>query len=158
MLRRLSLIARLSGLAALALVLLACGSQEKRPSQDVLLAEQATKHIERLRSEYASMSMSGLEALCSAEAYEAIERDLGKNAHSPSTLEFVPEWVEISVDGTIEVRVGWSGTWTLSGGEEARDKGKAVFVLGGRPMRLQKLKGASPFAAPGAPGASGIVR
>ena len=148
MLRRLSLIARLSGLAALALVLLACGSQEKRPSQDVLLAEQAAKHIERLRSEYASMSMSGLEALCSAEAYEAIESDLRRHGLSPVTIEFVPEWIEISVEGTISVRVGWSGTWKLSRGEEARDKGKAVFVLGGRPMRLQELKGMSPFAAP----------
>lgn len=144
MLRHSSLIALFS---LFALVLAACGSQEKKPTQDVLLAKRAFGHMERLRQAYSSRDMNGLKALSSKKAYASIAKRMKK--FRSVKLEFVYDWVNIKANGTIEIQVGWTGNWSLAGeGTEVARKGKAAFLLGGKPMRLNRIQGTSPFAAP----------
>jgi len=134
-------------LLALALFPSACGTQEKRPSQDVLLAKDAFVLLDRLRNAYSARDMNALESLCTGDGYASLRRDI-KEFRSV-TLEFQNNWVNIKEDGTMEVQVAWSGKWTLSGeGPVVSDRGKAVFVISGRVPKLLEIQGLSPFAGP----------
>jgi len=127
--------------------LASCGSQEKKPTQDILLTERAFAHIERLRQAYVAGDMAGLEALCSDKAFKSMRKGMKKSRSV--RLEFGYEWVRIRTDGIMEIQLGWKGSWSLAGKDkEAAGKGTAVFSLGGRPMKLAGITGASPFAGP----------
>lgn len=126
----------------------ACGTQEKRPSQDVLLAKDAFGHLERLRQAYSARDMAALEHLCSQSAYTALRQEM-KEFKSVS-LEFQNKWVDIKSDGTLEVQVAWMGEW-FTGGENGSlisDSGRATFVLSGRALKLMGVHGSDPFAGP----------
>lgn len=130
----------------------ACGTQEKKPSQDVLLAKNAFGQMERLRLAYSARDMAALEHLCSEEAYASLSK--GMREFRSVKLEFESRWVDIGTDGSIEVRVAWSGKWTLRGDDEAEvsDRGSAAFLFDGRQTKLVSIKGSSPFAGPSGTG------
>jgi hypothetical protein len=138
-------------LIVLALLPAACGTQEKKPSQDVLLAEGAFAQMERLRQAYSARDMSALQALCSGEAYESIRK--GMKDFRSVELEFEPKWMNITAEGVLEVQVAWDGNWLIKGEDSGvRDRGRAVFVLGGSRAGLMEIKGASPFEGPSGSG------
>jgi hypothetical protein len=130
-----------------AIFLSACESQEKKPSQDVLLTQRVFGQMERLRQAYAARDKAALDLICSEETYGSLIK--GMSDFRSAKLEFEYKWVNIKADGSIEVRVAWSGKWTLAGEEAGvSDSGSSVFVLGGGQMKLMDIRGASPFAVP----------
>ena len=134
-----------------AILLAACGTQEKKPSQDVLLAKNAFGQMERLRQAYSARDMAALEALCSEEAYASLK--MGMREFRSVKLEFEYKWVDIKTDGTIEVQVAWTGKWTLQGDDAVvSDRGWADFLLSGSKTKLISIKGSSPFAGPSGTG------
>lgn len=130
--------------------LVGCGTQAKRPSQDVLIAGQVLKHVERLRMAYSARDMVAMEALIMPEAFREIRYGVKQFSSVDITME--GQWIDIKEDGSIEVRISWAGRWHIDRSLEATDKGVAVFVLSGSPLRLEKVRGLSPFAAPASTG------
>jgi hypothetical protein len=58
-------------------------------------------------------------------------------------LEFVPTWVVID-DTVVKLTISWKGTWTVSG-STTEDRGIAVFVMEGQPLKLANILRANPF-------------
>lgn len=127
-------------------ILAGCGTQTKRPSQDVLIAEQAMKHVERLQAAYSARDLTGLETLCTPEAFSKIR--FGIKPFSSVDIKMDSQWIDINTSGEVELRIAWAGRWHLEKGLEATDNGTAVFIIAGSPLKLSKVRGSSPFDAP----------
>ena len=131
-----------------------CSNQSRRPTQDVLMTQQALRLTEHLRSAYAVRDLAGLESMSSTEAYAEIVD--GIKDFKFTAVEFNPGWMDILEDNTMRLRIEWAGKWVMASGAEVKESGNAVFVLGGAPMMLLKIEGRSPFAEP-AGGAMGTA-
>ena len=140
------LVARLFMLGALMLVLAsACGKKEVKPvSQDSKIAEEAFSVADALRSAYMKKDFASAADKCSKEGYKDF---IDSIKHFDSAdLEFTPRWVEI--DKTkVYLNIAWKGTWVV-GKDTMRERGMAVFLLDGMPLKLVKIERGNPFKYP----------
>ncbi|MEW6110266.1 MAG: hypothetical protein AB1632_14035 [Nitrospirota bacterium] len=58
-------------------------------------------------------------------------------------INFTPRWVEIESD-KIYVNIAWKSRWIISG-RASEERGMAVFVMEGRPLKVSKILRANPF-------------
>lgn len=138
----------LASLAALIAIfaITACASEERKPTQESVMAEQAMSIAEALRSAYASGNTSMMSDYCTAAGYDEIRR--GLKPFSSVKLEFEPEWMDVDLDSTVKLRIKWKGTWKLENGKESQHEGRAVFVMQGQPLKLTSIKRSNPFDMP----------
>ena len=61
-------------------------------------------------------------------------------------LTFTPRWVEIEKN-QLHVNISWKSTWIASGKSTA-ERGMAVFVMEGTPLKVSKILRANPFVMP----------
>ncbi|MEW6214529.1 MAG: hypothetical protein AB1478_04900 [Nitrospirota bacterium] len=61
-------------------------------------------------------------------------------------LTFTPRWVEIE-DSVVYLTVSWKGRWIVSG-KRTEERGVAIFVLEGRPLKLVRVLRENPFRQP----------
>lgn len=137
---------KISGLLILTLLITACsGDKEvKRQSQESKTAREAFSVAESVRVSYAGKDFSGIAEKCTKEGYREIVDSI---KHFDSVdLEFVPRWVEIE-DSKVYLNVAWKGVWK-AGDNTARERGMAVFLLEGRPLKISKILRGSPFRYP----------
>lgn len=130
----------------LALALASCASEERKPTQESVMAEQAMSVAEALRSAYVSGDFSSMSQYCTPAGHEEIRR--GIRPFSSVKLEFEPEWMEVALEGAVKLRIKWKGTWKLEGGKQSQHEGRAVFVMEGQPLKLTSIKRSSPFDMP----------
>ncbi len=127
-------------------VLPACGGKKevKQVSVESKTSREAFAIAEGLRAAYSRREFSALQDFSTPDGYKAIINGL---RHFDSVdLTFTPKWVEIE-KSLVYLNVSWKGTWTV-GGETSRERGMAVFLLEGRPLRLIKILRGSPFIYP----------
>jgi hypothetical protein len=136
---------RLTVLLLTMLLVAACTTKEKRPSPDSLLSVEAFGIANGMKDAYVEKDFRRLEKYCTKEGYDSILRDIRK--FESVELEFTPRWVEIKKDGDLYLNVSWSGTWKLKN-DIAHERGMAVFVLVGKPLRLSRIIRGSPFNRP----------
>lgn len=58
-------------------------------------------------------------------------------------ITFTPRWVEIE-GSQLMVNIAWKSSWTVSG-RRSEERGMAVFVMEGTPLRVSKILRANPF-------------
>jgi hypothetical protein len=133
-------------LAALSLLLLpACGGKEaKKVSPESLLAQEAFELAETLKSAYVGKDRSGLERNSTESGYRELIG--GMKDFDSSDLSFTPTWVEIQ-DTTVHLTVSWKGTWAMKG-KNTEERGLAVFMFEGTPLKLSRVQRANPFRQP----------
>jgi hypothetical protein len=61
-------------------------------------------------------------------------------------LDFTPRWVEIE-KSKVYLNVAWKGAWVV-GKETVRERGMAVFLFEGTPLKLSKIVRGNPFKYP----------
>ncbi len=122
-----------------------CGKKEvKPPSQESKTAQEAFALSESIREAFTKNDSDTLQKDSTESGFKDIAG--GKRAHSSVELEFTPRWVDIE-QTQVMVNIAWKSKWTIAG-KQVEDRGMAVFVMEGKPLKLAKILRANPFVVP----------
>jgi hypothetical protein len=132
-------------LLTLIIFLTSCGKGEVKPvSPESKITQEAFRLIETVRDAYVDNDRKTLERSFTEDGYRELIGAI--KSFGSAELTFTPTWVEIK-DSIVSVNVSWKGTWIV-GGKRTDDRGLAVFVLEGRPLKLSQVLRANPFRQP----------
>lgn len=123
-----------------------CGGEKevKQVSQDSRMSEEAFSIVEAMRTAYLKKDFASVADICTKEGYREF---IGSVKHFDSAdLEFTPRWVEIE-KSKLYLNVAWKGNWVV-GKDTTRERGMAVFLLEGTPLKLVKVVRGNPFRYP----------
>jgi len=125
--------------------IISCGKKEvKKVSEESQRAQEAFQLAETIRNAYLDDNRKALEKNTTQDGYREIIVAMKNFDHAE--LEFIPTWVEID-DSVVRLTVSWKGTWTAKDLKK-EDRGIAVFVLEGEPLKLAQVLRANPFRQP----------
>jgi hypothetical protein len=126
--------------------LISCGGKEKvKPvSQESKLTQEAFALAETLKTAYIKNDRETLEDNSTKEGYRELIGVI--KSFDSADLTFTPTWVEIK-DSTVYVTVSWKGTWKVRG-KVKDDRGLAILVLEGKPLKLAQVQRDNPFRQP----------
>jgi hypothetical protein len=130
---------------SLVFLLVSCGKKEvKQVSEDSKITQESFMLADVIKNAYIKNDLSTLEKNTTKDSYKDIIE--ARKYFDSTDLSFTPHWVEI--DGsTVNLQVSWKGTWTVKG-KRIEDRGLAVFVMEGRPLKLAKVLRDNPFRKP----------
>lgn len=122
-----------------------CGKKEvKNVSEESRIAQQAFQLADTIRNAYLDSDRKTLEKYSTQEGYRELIGVL--KDFDNAELEFVPTWVEIE-GSVVRLTVSWKGTWSVRDVKKD-ERGLAVFVLEGEPLKLVQVLRANPFRQP----------
>ena len=120
-----------------------CASDNKKPSDDSLMAAEAYDHINTVREAYESKNEYMLTHLV-PELSRLIIRDL---TFEKAELSFKTRLVRIT-ESSIVINLNWRGSWWVDGRDKIEHSGVADFVINRQTMILSHINGDSPFLTP----------
>ena len=124
---------------------ISCGKKEvKEVSEESLMAQEAFQLAETIKQAYLDNDRKTLEKNTTQDGYTELTGEI--KSFDSAELEFVPTWVEID-DVGVQLTVSWQGSWIVSGVTK-EDRGIAVFVMEGKPLKVAQILRASPFRQP----------
>lgn len=122
-----------------------CGKGEvKKVSEDSKTATEAFSLAEKIREAYAKKDMATIEKNSTREGFRTIISVL--KTFDSVDLTFSPVWVEIE-DNVVHLNISWKGIWQKEG-KTTEERGMAVFVLKGRPLKVDNILRSNPFRYP----------
>ena len=125
--------------------IISCGKKEvKKVSEESQIAQEAFQLAETIREAYLNNNRKALEKNSTQDGYRELIGAI--KIFDSAELEFIPTWVEID-DSVVRLTVSWKGTWTVRELKK-EDKGIAVFILEGEPLKLAQVLRANPFRQP----------
>ena len=125
--------------------LVSCGKKEvKEVTEASLLAQEAFQLAETIKQAYLDNDRKALERNATQDGYRELVGEI--KSFDNAELEFLPTWVEID-DSVVKLTVSWKGTWIVSDSTK-EDRGIAVFVMEGQPLKVAHILRASPFRQP----------
>lgn len=134
-------------IAALILLVstVSCGKGEvKKASQDSKTATEAFELMEQLKDAYLKKDQGTIEKSATKEGFRTIRSAIKSFDSAELTLN--PVLVEINADEVL-VQTSWKGTWRKSG-KTSEERGVAVFVLKGKPLKVDNILRVNPFRYP----------
>ena len=127
------------------LLFVSCGKKEVKPvSPESKLAQEAFQVAETLKEAYINKDKAALEENTTAEGYKELIGSI--RYFDKADITFTPTWVEIK-DSKVSLTVSWKGTWTV-GGKAIEERGLAIFILEGQPLKLATVQRENPFNQP----------
>jgi len=153
--QRLRQCAILVGLAAsllcvlLLVFLAACGGKKevKQVSKESKSSQEAFSVVEQLRTAYLKKDFAVIADYSTTEGYREVVDSL--KYFDSVDLTFTPRWVEME-KSQVYVNVSWQGSWKV-GKDTFRERGMAVFLFEGTPLKLAKIVRGNPFKYPERP-------
>lgn len=127
----------------LSLFTAACGKATK-PTQDSKTATEAFGVVEAIKEAYLKKEYSSIEKSCTREGFRTIKSSI--KLFDSAELSFAPTLVEIDGD-KVMVHSSWKGRW-IRGTKKTEERGVAVFVMRGRPLKVDNILRTSPFKYP----------
>lgn len=122
-----------------------CGKKEvKKASEDSKIATEAFALVEAIRDAYIKKDLKALEKNTTKEGFRTISSSI--KTFDSVELTFTPVWVEIE-DNVVHLNESWKGRWKKSG-RITEERGMAVFVLKGNPLKVDNILRANPFKYP----------
>ncbi|NWF98377.1 MAG: hypothetical protein HXY52_05505 [Nitrospirae bacterium] len=127
-------------------VLVSCGGgkEVKKASEESKIAKEAFELAERLRNAYEKKDMKQIEENSTGNGYRELLAVMKK--FDKASLTFTPTWVEIN-EAKVFLSVSWKGIWTINE-KESEERGLAVFVFQGKPLKLEQIQRENPFRQP----------
>jgi hypothetical protein len=127
-------------------LLISCGGKKevKQVSPESKLAQEAFELAETLKNAYEKNDRETLQRNSTKDGYAELVGDI--KAFDRADLTFTPTWVEIR-DSSVYLTVSWKGTWVVKG-KTTEERGLAVFILEGRPLKLSQIQRSNPFRQP----------
>jgi len=127
------------------LLLVSCGKGEvKQVSQESKIAQEAFGLAETIRNAYIKNDIETLESSSTKDGYRELIGAI--KTFDTADLTFTPIWVEIE-GSKVSLSVSWKGIWIVRG-KTTEERGVAVFLLEGRPLKLAKVLRENPFRQP----------
>ncbi len=127
------------------ILLCSCGKKEIKPvSEESKIAQEAFKLAEVIKEAYIKNDRVTIQRNSTKDGYKemiSIMKDF-----DDAELTFIPKKVEIE-DSTVYLNLTWSGKWTI-GGKKIEDRGLAIFVMEGKPLKLSRVVRENPFRQP----------
>lgn len=123
----------------------ACSKKEvKTVSQESNIALEVFALAETLKNAFISGDLETVRAATTEEGYKKVTGD--KRDADSVVMTFTPRWVEIDKN-KIYVNIAWNSTWVLAG-KRVEERGMAVFIVEGKPLKLNEILRANPFKYP----------
>jgi len=116
----------------------------KKVSEDSRIATEAFSVINAIKEAYIQKDVLGIEKNTTQDGFSAL-RGVIKSFDS-AELDFNPVLVEID-QGIVNVNVSWKGIWN-KGGKKTQERGMAIFILRGIPLKVDAILRANPFKYP----------
>lgn len=126
-------------------LLVSCGKKEvKQVSQESKLTQEAFTLTETVKNAFMVKDNITLKKSSTEEGY----RDITANAREYERVEltFTPRWVDIE-GNQLHLNISWKSTWVASG-RSTEERGMAVFVMEGIPLKISKILRGNPFVFP----------
>ncbi len=144
--RKAAAVIKIYVICAVLLLLAACGGKKevKQVSQESKIAQEAFSVTEALRSAYINKEFATMANSSTKEGYKEVIDSI--KYFDSVELDFTPRWVEID-KAKVYVNVAWKGAWVL-GKDTVRERGMAVFLMEGTPLKLSKILRGNPFTYP----------
>ncbi|MBA4372651.1 MAG: hypothetical protein C0402_07275 [Thermodesulfovibrio sp.] len=133
-------------LLIVALSFAACGGKKevKQVSQESAAYTEAAAMAETIRNAFVGNDRVALQKNSTEQGYRDITAS--KKMFDQIELSFTPRWFEIEQNQVL-LNVSWKSVWTIAG-KKTEDRGMAVLVLEGRPLKVSKVLRANPFIYP----------
>lgn len=130
----------------LAVMLISCGGKKevKQVSQESRTATEAFAVAESVKNAFIKRDVTSIQSNSTDAGFRDITAN--KKGYDSVELTFTPRWVEIE-GNQLFVNIAWKSTWTVSG-RKSEERGMAVFVMEGTPLRVSKIMRANPFIFP----------
>jgi hypothetical protein len=126
--------------------LLSCGKQEVKPvSEESKIAQEAFKLAEVIKNAYVKNDRLTIERNSTKEGYQELIGAMKR--FDNAELFLTPRKVDIEEDSTVYLSLTWNGTWTV-GGKRTENRGMAIFVMEGKPLKLSRILRENPFIQP----------
>lgn len=127
------------------LMFVSCGKKEvKKESHESRIAKEAFALAETVKNAFLENDRTSLKEHATEEGYRDILAN--EKVFDSVELSFNPRWVEIE-NLKVYLNIAWTSTWTTSG-RKVEERGMAVFVMDGRPLKVEKILRANPFIYP----------
>ena len=125
------------------LLLLSCGGKKevKQVTQESKAATEAFGVAETIRNAFVKKDSATIQRNATEAGFKDITA--GRQVFDSVDITFTPRWVEIEGD-KILVNISWKSTWMRSG-IKSDERGMAVFVMEGNPLKVTKILRANPF-------------
>ena len=127
------------------MLLVSCGKKEvKQVSPDSKLTLEAFSLAETIRQAYMVKDSITLQK----NSTETGLKDIMANTRGYDSVDFTftPRWVDMEKN-QLQVNVSWKSTWVVSG-KKLDERGMAVFLMEGTPLKVSKILRANPFVRP----------
>ncbi|MCI0469475.1 MAG: hypothetical protein L0Y62_05350 [Nitrospirae bacterium] len=132
-------------LVVLSLFTVSCGKKEvKKETEDSRIAAAALLVVEKIKNSYAKMDMAAVEANMTKDGFTAFRTAI--KGFDSAEIEFSPLLMEID-DQKVSLNIAWKGKWQR-GGSSIEERGMAVFILKGSPLKVDSILRANPFSHP----------
>ena len=126
-------------------LLVSCSKKEvKQVSQDSKMTLEAFTLAETVKNAFIVKDDITLKKSSTEDGY----RDIMENtrAYDRVELTFTPRWVEIE-NNQLQVNIAWKSVW-VAAGKSSEERGMAVFVMEGVPLKITKVLRGNPFVFP----------
>jgi len=125
-------------------LLVSCGKEVKQVSQDSKITLEAFALAETVKNAFIVKDDITLKKSSTETGY----RDIMENtrAYDRVELTFTPRWVEIE-NNQLQVNIAWKDVWIVAG-KSTEERGMAVFVMEGVPLKITKILRGNPFVFP----------
>lgn len=123
-----------------------CSKKEvKQVSQESKITLEAFALAETIKNAFLKNDRTTLQENSTEAGYKDITAN--KKTFDSVELTFTPKWVEIE-NTKLTLDITWKSTWIISG-RRTEDRGMAVFIMEGRPLKVSKILRLNPFIYPG---------
>jgi len=132
-------------LVLVGVMLVSCGKKEVKPvSQESKITMEAFALAETIKNAFIVKDNITLKKNSTESGY----KDIASNTRSFDSVEltFTPRWVDIE-NNQLHVNISWKSTWVVSGKSTA-ERGMAVFVMEGTPLKISNILRGNPFVMP----------
>lgn len=127
------------------LPLLSCGKKEvKKVTDESKIAQEAIALAEGIKEAYLKRDLAVIENNTTKEGYRELLGAIKR--FDKAELTFSSKWVEIEKT-SVSMKIAWSGKWVVSG-ETTEERGTALFIFEGSPLKLSRILRANPFRQP----------
>ncbi len=128
------------------LLFAACGGKKevKTVSPESTAYSEAATLAETIRNAFVLNDRVTLQKNSTEQGYRDITAS--KKMFDQIELTFTPRWFEIEQTQVL-LNVSWKSVWTIAG-KKTEDRGMAVLVMDGRPLKVSKVLRANPFIHP----------
>lgn len=122
-----------------------CGKKEvKKVTDESKTAQEAIALAEEIKEAYLKRDLSVIEKNTTKEGYRELLGAIKR--FDKAELTFSSKWVEIEKT-TVSIKIAWNGKWAV-GEQAAEERGTAIFIFEGSPLRLSRILRANPFRQP----------